>query len=374
MSARHRRLLALPLAAACLTSCVEPSSPAAATAPPTVAAHDVDLPGYGLGTLRRATPGSPCAAGASRQFDLWVGDWIVPNPNGGDPNATNSVTVDLDGCAVLEHWTPRPSAQNPLAPRGRSLNAYDAETGQWHQTWIPEGSFPAGGVPFRMAGGLRADGVMAMEGTRFFWANGEPWIDRYTWTKVDDDHVVQAFTFERPWRGVKQSGAVPYTRAATLPVFASPGNHTNCRAGGISGETRALDFTVGRWTVRAENGLALGESEIAVDPTLSGCLIEERFTGAKGYRAIGWLYYDPIENRYYRSYVDSEGEWMELRGAPVVNPLVLEGSEAVDGAPDAMVRLTWTPESPDRLRQRWEVSTDTGATWRTMHVLVFERS
>jgi len=322
---------------------------------------------YGLGSLRRATPQSPCAEGAFRQFDFWVGDWIAVNPNfppppsnpfGGTPSR---ITTALDGCAILELW----------GGGGRSLNSYDPETGLWHQTWVPGG---LGRFPLRMAGGLRADGVMALEGIRHPWfAPSASWIDAYTWTAVDANHVIQAFTFDIAPGGFHLGGQLNYERTASLPTFTLPSG-PRCQPGAEAGETRLLDFTLGRWAVSAANGLELGTSEIALDPRLSGCLLEEKFTTEKGYEAIGWMYYDPLENAFYRSYVDSEGERLELRGEVSSSPVTLEAAEPIPGAPGAGVRVTWTSVSADRLEQRWELSKDGGATWREVQTLVFTRA
>ena len=371
--ASHTPTLAL-LISGLAAACGDPSSPTApapAGARPSAEVTELDVtPGltlYGLGSLRRATPESPCAEGAFRQFDFWVGDWIAVSPNfpppptdpfGGTPSR---ITTALDGCAVLELW----------GGGGRSLNSYDPETGLWHQTWVPT----AGRFPLRMAGGLRADGVMAMSGVRHPWfARNASWIDAYTWTPVDADHVVQAFTFDIVPGGFHLQGQLNYARTTELPESLTLPGTTRCEPGAEAGETRLLDFTLGRWTVSAENRLELGTSEIALDPAMSGCLLEEKFTTARGYEAIGWMHYDPVENAFYRSYVDSEGGRLELRGEVSSSPVTLEGAEPIPGSPDARVRVTWTSVSADRLEQRWELSKDGGATWRDVQTLVFTRA
>jgi hypothetical protein len=92
-----------------------------------------------------------------REFEFWVGDWNVTNVNG-VPIGTNIVTSELDGCLIQEHWT----ASN--GSRGLSLNAYDRETGMWHQTWasqVPQGVFGR----LRPSGNL-VDGKLVLTGTR----------------------------------------------------------------------------------------------------------------------------------------------------------------------------------------------------------------
>jgi len=330
-----------------------PLDPSLSTAP---ASLPINV--YGLGPLRRATPLSPCATGHARDFDFWLGEWQVVNP-AGVTTANSRIAGALDGCAVLEFWFPIGGIP------GRSLNGYDADEGVWRQTWVP-----AAGRPFRMAGGLDAQGVMRMTGTRIA-TNGFHWIDTYAWTATSANHVDQAVQFDLPEINLHLAGSIPYDR---VPSFTPGTLGTSLRCiNGDAAETRALDFTVGRWRVVASNGLALGTSDVSIDPTLSGCLLEEIFTTPKGYESRAFLYYDPVEDRYYRSSMDSEGNWVELRGAPIVSPLVLAGTEALPGRSDAQQRLSWEQVSADHLRQTWSVSTDGGATWGAAAVLDFLR-
>jgi hypothetical protein len=355
----RRSLLVAPLVAI-LAACGDSSRVSAPrTLAPAAAAADVDaardpeIPIYSLGTLRRATPQSPCHSGAYRQFDFWLGEWQVRGPAGAVV-AGSRIASDLDGCVITERWMPLARAG------GRSLSSYDPSIGQWRQTWVPEQG--PGSRPLRLVGSLGDDGVMRMSGTRHHWFYGFPYFDAYTWTPVDADHVIQTATADIPALNIHSAGAFNYERTRTLPSSHSPGS-TACQPGGDAAETRMLDFTVGHWAVQAANGLRLGASDIVVDPTSSGCLIEETFATPKGYRAISWLYYDPIENRFFRTYVDTEGARLELSGEPTINPLVMEGVLSTPGEANARVRLTWTSISATELRQAWSISRDEGATW-----------
>ena len=75
--------------------------------------------------------------------------------------------------ALAEHW------HGAGGYEGRSLNAYDATRGHWHQTWLDS----TGGV-LMLDGGL-VDGAMVLEGL----APGEDpsamLLQRITWTPED---------------------------------------------------------------------------------------------------------------------------------------------------------------------------------------------
>lgn len=95
----------------------------------------------------------PCAAPEYHQFDFWAGDWEVQNPSG-HPVGTNLVTVEQDGCLLVEHWK-----SGRGIGTGSSFNYYDIRDKKWHQLYINNsgnaGEFPA------MAGELN-DGRMVL--------------------------------------------------------------------------------------------------------------------------------------------------------------------------------------------------------------------
>lgn len=67
-----------------------------------------------------------------REFDFWLGDWDVRGtgqPATG-PAARNTVTLEDNGCVVMEHWTA------PSGSVGQSFNIFDRSLGQWRQTWV----------------------------------------------------------------------------------------------------------------------------------------------------------------------------------------------------------------------------------------------
>jgi hypothetical protein len=111
--------------------------------------------------------------GSARDFDFWVGEWDVFGPKGRQVGQ-NSITLLFDGAAIAEHWRGAGDVE------GRSLNAYDAPTGRWHQTWVD-----SGGDLLLLDGGLQ-DGSMVLEGT----APGEGDAlerQRITWSRDQDD-------------------------------------------------------------------------------------------------------------------------------------------------------------------------------------------
>src|SRR4029079_16130199 len=71
----------------------------------------------------------PCATPEFRQFDFWIGDWSVADPQG-HAVGKNVITLEHDGCVLAEHWT------GAAGGTGSSFNLYDAASKRWHQTWV----------------------------------------------------------------------------------------------------------------------------------------------------------------------------------------------------------------------------------------------
>ena len=96
---------------------------------------------------------APCRSPEYRQFDFWVGHWDVRAPNGPSVGH-NVVTLEQDGCLLVEHWTASSGGQT-----GTSFNYYDVRDKKWHQLYLDNsgnaGAFPA------MAGNL-VDGKMVL--------------------------------------------------------------------------------------------------------------------------------------------------------------------------------------------------------------------
>ena len=120
----------------------------------------------------------PCQARPEyRQFDFWVGEWDVQNPQG-QLAGTNSVQLILDDCVLLENWTGARGGQ------GKSFNVYNAARGKWQQTWVDNS-----GSVLELAGEYK-DGAMRFTGETK-GRDGRVTLERLTFTKLDDGRIRQ---------------------------------------------------------------------------------------------------------------------------------------------------------------------------------------
>ena len=149
------------------------------------------------GTLTAQSPAPPaCTAAEHRQFDFWLGEWDVTVPNG-NTAGTNRIQSINAGCALREEWT------GARGFTGTSLNAFDAATGRWHQTWIG-----SDGILLLLDGGRR-DSTMELSGAtvgrdgtkthhRIRWTplGGTPARVRQLWESSTDDGKTWVVVFD----------------------------------------------------------------------------------------------------------------------------------------------------------------------------------
>lgn len=128
-------------------------------------------------------PPDPCKAEEYRQFDFWIGEWEVRDPDG-KVVGHNSIKRILDGCALKESW------QGAGGSVGYSFNTYDRMKGQWHQTWVD-----ANGLLLKLDGGMEEES-MVLRG-EMPARDGGVAKTRITWTPQENGRVRQLWEASR---------------------------------------------------------------------------------------------------------------------------------------------------------------------------------
>ena len=137
------------------------------------------------------------------------------------------------------------------------------------------------------------------------------------------------------------------------------GNRFPCRT---NAETRQFDFWVGDWSVQA-GGAEIGTNRI--EHTIDKCALMENWETPGGPNGKSLNYWDPQLRRWKQIFIfdtggvsDYTGEWtsgeMRFLSAP---------SRTASGS-TVNYRMVFTPMARDTVRQRIEVSSDSGQTWR----------
>ncbi len=111
-----------------------------------------------------------------REFDFWIGEWEVFNPQG-QQIGTNVIQKFINGCVIYENWT---SARSGYY--GKSFNYYDPAAGKWKQNWVDS----AGGIVWYE--GEVKDGVMHFSGENISM-DGSKQLARVTFTPLPDGRV-----------------------------------------------------------------------------------------------------------------------------------------------------------------------------------------
>jgi hypothetical protein len=134
-----------------------------------------------LFSVQIAAQEGPCSADEYRQFDFWVGEWQVTQPDG-SVAGKNTISLDYQGCVLTENY----SVQGQ--PFGASLNGYDRATQKWYQTWMDRN-----GTVLRLSGGLK-QGSMVLSGDGMD-PQGNALTHQITWTPNADGTVEQHWQF-----------------------------------------------------------------------------------------------------------------------------------------------------------------------------------
>jgi len=126
---------------------------------------------------------------------------------------------------------------------------------------------------------------------------------------------------------------------------------------------RHFDFWIGRWDVVNPAGQFAGMNRIS--PIDGGCALHESWSSAAGGYTGQSLNSVGPDRKWHQTWVDSSGLRLELTGELVGASMVLEGDTPSRDpkVPPTKNRITWTPESPNLVRQHWETSADSGKTW-----------
>ena len=142
------------------------------------------LAGIDVASAQDEKEDPPCSDAEYSQFDFWVGEWRVTDPNG-EFQGTNRIEKILDGCALQENWT---GAQGT---RGHSYNAFAKRRGIWHQTWVD-----SNGTVLLLDGGFQ-EGKMVLTGQTPSRDGKGIVLHEISWEEMADGRVRQIWRISR---------------------------------------------------------------------------------------------------------------------------------------------------------------------------------
>jgi hypothetical protein len=87
---------------------------------------------YALINSLQAQTDCSCCDEPHKQFDFWVGEWIVLDSLG-EKVGDSQISHIEDHCILLEHW------KGVTGVTGSSFNYYNQSDSTWNQLWIDNG-------------------------------------------------------------------------------------------------------------------------------------------------------------------------------------------------------------------------------------------
>jgi hypothetical protein len=130
-------------------------------------------------------------------------------------------------------------------------------------------------------------------------------------------------------------------------------------------ESGQLGFWLGRWVVSAPGGT--GSSASTVSVSLDGCLVVEQWNDGRGHRGENVLGYSADDHTWRGLFADNHGRvHVFVAGRIVADTAEFQGSSGGATGPSVLDRVRVIRASPNTVEQRWEKSTDHGATWTTV--------
>ncbi len=144
-------------------------------------------------------------------------------------------------------------------------------------------------------------------------------------------------------------------------------NQTPCQSEGH----RQFDFWIGEWEVfNTQADTVVGYNHIK--RILNGCVIEENWTGASGFRGKSFNTYNPADSTWNQIWVDGTGGRYEFSGKFADNVMALKGETYTNGK-RAWFTLTFTyhPDK-DTVRQVWMITYD-NEKWATLFDGIYRR-
>jgi hypothetical protein len=127
----------------------------------------------------------PCDTNKHNEFNFWVGDWNVYDPQG-KLIGTNNIVKMHSNCVMQENWESKVSAN-----KGTSYNYVNLADNTWNQLWVDNSGFS-----LKLKGNLE-NGSMVLKSEKVKNQQGE-YYNRITWTPHKDGSVMQLWELISP--------------------------------------------------------------------------------------------------------------------------------------------------------------------------------
>ena len=141
-------------------------------------------------------------------------------------------------------------------------------------------------------------------------------------------------------------------------TFAAP-NSDSCAANSAN---RQLDYWLGHWKIGAEGSSGNAHSDVTL--SLDKCLVVENWDGGRGHYGQNVFGYTADDKNWYGMFADNEGRVHVFTSGKIADGTAeFEGTSRGPNGESVLNRVKVIRLNPNKIEQRWEKSSDNGATW-----------
>jgi len=138
-------------------------------------------------------------------------------------------------------------------------------------------------------------------------------------------------------------------------------------------ESAQFDFWLGEWKVEETGAPGKTVAESREEKIVGGCVLLENYEEPGGYAGKSVNFFDPVLSKWRQTWVDGAGNISEFAGGMHDGAMRFQGESHTASGRRVYRRLTFTPLSPDSVRQLSEASMD-GKTWKVNYDYTYRRA
>ena len=160
--------------------------------------------------------------------------------------------------------------------------------------------------------------------------------------------------------------AVLLLESTSAETPAPPAAPPTCDTEGHAG----FDFWVGEWDVYP-NGRDTKVANSKIERKHSGCAVLENWMPLRGQGGTSLNHFDAESGQWYQKWVGSSPGAVEFVGGVTDGKMVLTGNWPQPGAPQTLIRMSYSKNEDGSVRQHGEASTDHGLSWQTSFDFIY---
>ena len=129
-------------------------------------------------------------------------------------------------------------------------------------------------------------------------------------------------------------------------------------------ENRQLDYWLGDWVISAPGGTGSSASKVTL--SLDKCVVVENWGDGKDHQGMNLFGYSADDKSWHGFFADNRGRvHVFVEGKVSSDVAEFQGPSTGEDGQTVLNRVRIVRDTPDKVEQIWEKSTDKGITWST---------